>query len=251
MPNSIDDPWLHIERAKEHLQDLDAKISEFVEANPFRVTAYEDVHNATYIMRLRIPIIDLKLAVIAGESIYNLRVALDHIAWQLALTNKDRPHDRTAFPVVDENTVDKMRRFDRITRDIPGAAVDVIRTLQPYHRGSDFTESPLWKLDKLCNIGKHRVIPAQGTALEFKIPKNVDTSLISLNALKDEYIVTMPLSVKTQMQRAPLPAADIVFGSRVDGITINAEGLAKLYDFVRDEVYPTFTGFFHSDRGST
>ena len=130
MPGSLRDPLLKLNRAKEHLDVLDAKLREFSRTQPFRVTHYEDVQKALYIMRLQIPIIDPTLAIIAGDAIYNLRSALDHVAWQLALKTKARPYDRTSFPIVDKDTRENLARFKNITKDIPSAAIDEIKALQ-------------------------------------------------------------------------------------------------------------------------
>ncbi len=167
---------------------------------------------------------------------------LYNITWQLALTKTSRPYDRTAFPIVDEDTPQKMKTFDRITQDIPTEAVDEIKSFQPYQRGEAFKYDNLWKLDKLCNIDKHRVIPAQGTSLDLKIPRGVRP--IAFNRLDDAYIVTMPISVKAKMKLAPPPIFDILLGSEVDGLIISIWELPKIYEFVRDTVIPRFSRFF-------
>ena len=241
MKPSLKNPKLKLERAKEHLEILDVKVREFFDAKPFSITTYEDVQNALYVMRIKIPIIDIKLAIIAGDAVDNLRSALDHIAWQLALTKTSRPHDRTAFPIIDINTPEKMRRFDNVTGDIPPAAVNEIKTLQPYLRGPTYKADLLWKLDKLCNINKHRVIPAHGTALDIKFPKGIKPIVSTLN---DEYIMAVPIALKTQMQLAPPPTTYIFLGSEVDGLVISINELSQIYKFVSDDVFPRFTSFF-------
>ena len=242
MTPSLKNPKLKFKRAEEHLNVLNAKMDEFVKSKPPQITAQEDVKKGLYILRLKIPIIDPKLGVIAGDAIHNLRSALDHIAWQLALTTTDRPYKRTCFPIVEEDTRENMSRFADVTRDIPPGAVDEIKALQPYHRGAAFKDDWLWKLDTLCNIDKHRVIPAHGTALDFKIPKGVEP--IHYGALNDTYIVSMPISVKAQMKLAPPPTFDILFGSQVDGLVISFVELYNINTFIRDSIVPRFTGFF-------
>src|SRR4051812_15728053 len=41
----------------------------------------------------------LRLGVLMGEFIHNLRSALDHLVWQLALTTTDSPSDRLQFSI--------------------------------------------------------------------------------------------------------------------------------------------------------
>jgi hypothetical protein len=238
---SLKNPELKVERAKEHLDVLNVKLREFTETEPFSITTEENLQKSLYIMRLHIPTIDPKLAILAADAVYNLRSALDHIAWQLALTIKTRPYVHTAFPIIDVNKPEKMRKFDMITKDIPSIAIDEIKTFQPYLRGTDYKGDLLWKLDKLCNIDKHRIIPAQGTALNFKIPEGIKPRIGTMN---DDYIVAMPIAVKAQMQFAPPFTTDILFGSEVDGLVISVGELSKIYDYVRDDVIPRFLRFF-------
>lgn len=242
MAPSLKNPKLRVERAKEHLDVLYIKTREFLDAKPFKISKYEDIQHSLYVMKIHMTVIDLKLAIIAGDAIDNLRAALDHIAWQLALMNVKKPHARTSFPIIDKNTSENMRRFGYATRDIPADAINEIDALQPYHGGDAFKDDPLWKLDKLCNINKHRVIPAQGTALDFKIPKGIIPNIVG--SLDNGYIVTMPLAVKGKMEFAPTPIGDILLGSEVDGLSISIWELYKIYDFIRDSVFPRFTRFF-------
>jgi hypothetical protein len=241
MKPSLKNPKLKVERAKEHLDILNIEMNKFIDMKPPHVSAQEDIKNALYILRIQIPIIDPKLGIIAGDAIYSLRSALDHIAWQLALTTTDRPHNRTTFPIVDKDTPEKMQTFGNITRDIPADAVNEIKVLQPYLRGASYKDDLLWKLNKLCNIDKHRVIPAHGTAFDFKVPKGIK---LGYGRLNDTYIVTMPIAVKTKMQFAPPPTFDILFGSEVDGLVISVIELRNIYKFIRDKVFPRFASFF-------
>ncbi len=244
MKPSLKNPKLNVERAKEHLEVLDTALVKIQDLKPFRVTHYENPEHTHYVISSQIPIIDLRLAILAGDAIYSLRSALDHIAWQLALTTKDRPFDRTEFPIVGEDTSENMRRFKRVTQDIPVSAVNEIKALQPYQRGTAYKDDLLWKLDKLCNIDKHRVIPAQGTAIDFKLPKSLKSSDCVFGTLDDAHIVAVPIAFKAEMQLAPPPTPDILLGSEVDELVVSIRELAKIYKYVRDSVIPRFACFF-------
>ncbi len=241
---SLKNPLLKVERAKEHLDILDVELAKFQDSKPFRVSYKEYPQKKLYIMNCQIPIIDSRLAIIASDAVYNLRSALDHIAWQLALTTTKSPLVRTCFPIIDKNTSEKMGTFKSITRDIPIDAINEINFLQPYHRGTSYKDDFLWKLDKLCNIDKHRVIPAHGTAIDFKIPKSIKAEDLTFGELDNAYVVSMPISYKAQMQFQPKPIPDIVLGSEVDGLVISIKELPKIYQYIRDSVLPRFTGFF-------
>jgi hypothetical protein len=77
----IDDVDARLERAKENITNLASEIKELLQdgcderAIPARFTA------------------------LAGESIYLMRSALDHVAWHLVMAAGGEPGPRTAFPV--------------------------------------------------------------------------------------------------------------------------------------------------------
>lgn len=240
-PPSLRYPRLKVERAKEHLDELDDKLKEFIKTNPVKYRVTEDIPNGLYMMAFRIPIIDPRLAVVAGDVAYNLRASLDHIAWQLALMNREQPYDRTAFPLIAKDGSDALRTFRSFTQDIPGDAAEVIKRFQPYRRGDQYQDDLLWKLDRLCNIDKHRIIPAHGIAVDFKIPPGVKPKVTHV---ADTVIVLMPLTVKEAMKNTPPPTTEVVFGSQADNISIGQHELSRIYDYVSGIVLPQFERFF-------
>ena len=48
------------------------------------------------------------------------------------------------------------RSFNSAVEGVPSAAIDEIRRLQPARLGTDFRLDPLWQLNELSNIAKHR-----------------------------------------------------------------------------------------------
>jgi hypothetical protein len=77
---------LKIERAKEHIRDLDAAIGDFLRDEPYRLGAKphpvaEIKHTTLYVAEVK-PITS-RLSLLIGDAIHNLRSALDHLAWQL------------------------------------------------------------------------------------------------------------------------------------------------------------------------
>lgn len=104
-----------------------------------------------------------ELGLILGDAIHNIRTALDHTVWALVESNPNRPADApgsfTMFPICDTARGYKVqlskRRVDGV---IPNAAA-IIDKAQPYHRrdaGRDYRRHPLWVLNALENIDKHR-----------------------------------------------------------------------------------------------
>lgn len=160
-----------LKRAKSHISNLNMEISRFCASNPYTVRIQEDTDEATgdIVGRLisernrEVPAADPQWILIASETIYHLRSALDHLIYQLVILNgqekkiiNSRKHQ---FPIFD-----KKEDYDKISsRMIDGislAASDLIKSEQPYARSPHAPRSDfLWILQDLNNTDKHRVIP--------------------------------------------------------------------------------------------
>lgn len=117
----------------------------------------------------QIPISPLSLAI--GDIIQNIRSSLDHVAYSLASAYTQPLQDQSAhnsqFPIIgDENRRGVAGQGPTIfqqnaTRSlscVDPAARSFIEGVQPYHRGSNFKKHPLWQLQYLSNVDKHRVL---------------------------------------------------------------------------------------------
>lgn len=104
------------------------------------------------------------IGLLVGDCVHNLRSALDHIVYALIWTNPARagalPSEKAMFPICDTrlgyaHQVNKLKRID----GVPDGVAALIDTLQPCHareKGLDHTLHPLWVLNRLENIDKHR-----------------------------------------------------------------------------------------------
>lgn len=153
-----------VTRAHANLKSLDDEIAAFFnsyrhpiggqyEPELAQITLYALGHDD-------IPVIAWGLRI--GECLHNLRSALDHVAWQFALSHLDRePTEEEArkiqFPL--EDTPDRfntaaVRKFVAIEH------VAYMDVFQPYHEGDGAKRHKLSILRRLSNMDKHRVVPA-------------------------------------------------------------------------------------------
>ncbi len=235
----LDGPRLKVERATEHLHALDEELGTFYDSEPVSITAGFDAKNGRNIYRLEVKLPPpLRLGLTAADAVYNLRSALDLLAWQLVLLTTNTPFKRTEFPICKDGTIDNLKRMATITKSIPDGARDIIDSLQPYHRGSTAELHPLWILDALCNLSKHRVIPTRATVGTLKVPAIPG---IIEQQLNDRTIV---VSVPGQQDFKPRAGAGVTFGDRSSGMSVHSTDLGNIHNFVRDDVIPRFTGFF-------
>jgi hypothetical protein len=106
----------------------------------------------------------VEISILAGEMIYQMRSALDHLAFELIKRN---PNVATIDPEWEEHTQFPLRtrrhkrgiaRKSDFSRDLPGisdAAFAIIESMQPYH-GVGAVNNALRFLGCLSNIDKHR-----------------------------------------------------------------------------------------------
>jgi len=164
---------LKLDRALKHLGELHAATQAFVEREPCAVMFECDVKPREHVFRLRVfeqppPAI----GTIAADCIHNLRQALDHIAYRLAVfVGGDPPpnEDTAAFPIYSWRkkakavVLDDDRLAAKIGRPsgVPADLRAVLEDLQPYNRPD---AKRLLVLEQMDNIAKHRFLPVTVTS---------------------------------------------------------------------------------------
>lgn len=162
-----------LRRADEHRQLLAAEIAAFVATPPYRITESSDgdVHTLVAEVQLVPPV---RFAVVLGDLLYNLRSALDHMAWQFALVGSPAPDWRTAFPIYDDA---KAFRSGARIRDVPPDAARLIEAMQPYQEEYEVLSwlgRELVPLRNMSNRDKHQTLHIVTALVE---PKYVETSM--------------------------------------------------------------------------
>jgi hypothetical protein len=154
-----------VERAKKHISDLEVGIQAFRDSQPYTIEIKPNPktgENVHYISSIReIPSV---IAVTTGDILYNLRAALDHLAYQLAWVKGTRDKGilgRTYFPIFDSAKKYKTGKSGKV-EGLSQAAIDAIDATEPYKGGND----TLWQLHRLNIIDKHRIILAVANILE-------------------------------------------------------------------------------------
>lgn len=158
--NRIDQVWLKVERAKQHIMDLKERVCIYRESKPYGIGTKpheiaEIKHTTLYIASIRPIPNDFPL--IIGDAVHNLRSSLDHLAWQLVSAGGGAPDKHTYFPIcygpqgsqqyasaIGSGEIKMMR---------PGAE-KLIGAIQPYKTGDD----TLWRINELDRIDKHRLV---------------------------------------------------------------------------------------------
>jgi hypothetical protein len=151
-----------LERAEEKLRELQSWIDKYFAAIPYKVAVRvnSDTRPEYYIVdALDVP---LEIILLAGEIIQNLRSALDHLAYSAFKhnpANYSKEGINIYFPIED----DEEKYIQKKTRKTEGIPIDIIAkfdSFKPYKEGN----ITLWKLNKLNNVDKHRLLIAVGSS---------------------------------------------------------------------------------------
>jgi len=153
--------------ARANAEQLDALLRPFVEAAQRSIerTPSENPFEVVYKIA-NVPWIDPAWSAIFGQGIYNIRSALDHLAWQLVLLDGQEPTKATQFPLLDTN---RDKSGHKVPVDIaPGIKrpdiLAAVESMQPYHGGGRWGDQ-LGVVAELSGIDKHRLPIAVSTML--------------------------------------------------------------------------------------
>jgi hypothetical protein len=165
---------LKLNRAKERFDTLSQAIKDFIADEDSYSIALEQHGQGRATFRVS----DVKRpppewGLLIGECVHQYRSALDHLVFQLVLSNRRgylpaRVVKRSEFPIFNSGPRFRGRRNRKgepssgsgraKIQDIPKEARAAIERLQPYHRRKNPEARSLWQLHELANVDKHRLL---------------------------------------------------------------------------------------------
>ncbi|HXG23244.1 MAG TPA: hypothetical protein VNJ09_01720 [Chthonomonadales bacterium] len=200
-------------RADEHLQVLNGEIANFLRTHPYEVVRQQNVPrgylSAKVAYRHAPPD---RLLMLIGDVLYNLRSALDHLAWSLAGTHADIHTefpifmDSSKFSAIEKNGIPKHGSGLKKMHDMPAPAQTIIESLQPYNRPHRLPQEiePLWLLHKLGIEDKHHTLNLVAAGVDLHVD-------VSTSTKHPAYGLTgrtgyLPLKDGAEIYCIPLPA---------------------------------------------
>lgn len=248
MDMKVPGPALKMQRAVKHLHDTEQLISDYLQSSPYHIEVQTDQQSSAYVVTTTHTPPPDAIALSFGDFLNNLRSALDHLARMLVQQNGGIPVDGpggTTFPIT--------RNAKEDLTNIKGGATtpqrEILHRVQPHQMGSDYEKHPLWKLNELNNIDKHRmlhVVNLVGYSNVAFFPR--ESQNIEIGPTKNRY----PLSLHTTVpQRIDVAKEDLYTEAKAAGMHTTTVRLApdefcggqhvwtlchELYDFVRNEV---------------
>ncbi len=160
-----------IDRAQHHFLDLHERVKIVLEAPdgktlpvPYEYELEGQFRQYLTIKRAKGEPLDPTLPLIVGDCIHNLRSALDHLVYQLAILNGcgAKGARNTLFPVCISpgDFADIAKR--KVAPFVSSAALAEIEDVQPYRTTNMPDTAPLWHLAQIDNTDKHRVLVVLG-----------------------------------------------------------------------------------------
>jgi hypothetical protein len=152
-----------IDWAEKHAQTVKDKVRPWMDSRPYRVTQKRNVECTRHslIARLQGPEPPLReWTLIVGDCIYNLRCALDHLVYAIAVheSGQEPPlkGDDLMFPIADspERFAKAVWRISSLSDPVRAA----IEGVQPYHRPQIILPPLLSVLRELNNADKHKLL---------------------------------------------------------------------------------------------
>lgn len=201
-----------LKRAEKRLQELQIWIDKYFAAVPYKVAVRinADRRPEYYVVdALEVP---QEIILLAGEITQNLRSALDHLAYSAFKHNQDNQLKEGAhiyFPIED-NEEKYIQTKIRKTEGIPADIVAKFDSFKPYKEGN----ITLWKLNKLNNIDKHRLLIAVGSSYgSINIAPTIWETMRSVVPEKMPQIEEMlpALFIRPADKLLPLKTGDVLF----------------------------------------
>lgn len=242
-------------RAQKHFDALQADIDDWL-SHPKHYTVTEETkfESALHIIKIEIGPVWDTIPMLLSEFVHCLRSSLDNLAWELAhlrlppldrFTNgighfAEKQEKIIQFPIFrDDNSTYADRR-----RLFPSAVAEIFDTLQPHLRGDAYRDDPLWQLNELWTMDKHRGIPMNSNALQLSSPGTEWQRFVHYLQYHVEVRFPILLFFTSEVEFKPTVTVEVLFGEYMGEFSVTREGLSEINNFVRTNVIPRFTGFF-------
>lgn len=149
--------WLKIERAKKHLRDLEAAVAAFRATDPYHIIKHIDPNTGERVAVRKIKTHPpAEWGLLIGDSVHNLRTALDYLICEAVTLNGNEVKTRHGFPLGHPRRKIK----DAMENKVGGAgqnAINLVQSMETYRGGNEL----FMALRALDIMDKHTmIIPA-------------------------------------------------------------------------------------------
>lgn len=238
---NFDSPHAKLNRAIEQADALDRTLSPLS-----NLASYKTVDNETgeQIYRLDdVPPIPDSLNLVIGEILYNFRCSLDHLIWQLVLSENNIPNYQNEFPIFDNVSKYEAKKPSKL-RGLSNPIISIIDSLQPcYSTGDNDYWKWLWYLQVLNNVDKHRHLLVTRRTLGKRLrvsgtdPQLTGTTGTFLAVPVEKGAVFF--RTKSRLEMDVKPTINIVFGNPPSGIRKDLP-ITNIFGLIKASVLTVF-----------
>jgi hypothetical protein len=159
MVDIFESPKRMLNRGKHHIADLAVQINSFVQDKPWSRVVEADVDGVTELHKIKFTErLSEDIPHIVFDAANNLRSALDQAAFQIGVHHTGTAAPKSAKFPMGPTEGDMLNNLAGGGKDLPPEIQAIFRGFKPYKGGND----PLWALNELCNIPKHKmIVPVQ------------------------------------------------------------------------------------------
>jgi hypothetical protein len=156
LPDQLSSVGAKIQRSTQHFKTLNREITEYLDSGAYEAVHSFDQKERLHTFRLEVRHeLPMQIRLLTGEVLFQLRSALDNLAWQLALLSGQAPSEYTEFPIFSSRAA-YVKKKKRKIGSMPVEAQAIVDEVQPYHANRPEDEA-LWVLHRLTNEDKHRL----------------------------------------------------------------------------------------------
>jgi len=157
----FDSPKRRLLRAKQHIRDLDLRISKFFKKQPHKGVVERDASGLNEIHKVRLTkSIPSQFADRAAEVVEALRSALDQTGYAVAVLAGAIEPKSAYFPIA-EKAADLENVIKGRCKDLPPDIISLFRSFNPHKGGND----TIWALNRACTVAKHRTLIRVGMSV--------------------------------------------------------------------------------------
>ena len=159
MPQLFWEARSKVERAEEHINDLNRTISEFIDTPNYVAFLERDVTSSHNLLKVRATkVLPARFNFVLGDAIHNLRTSLDYAMNEIELLTVGERTTYTKFPIFETAHTFKAAINGGLKEKAPKQVIECIEDfVQPYRRGNG---EPLWCLHLLDIRDKHQLLIA-------------------------------------------------------------------------------------------
>jgi hypothetical protein len=209
MVSGIESAKLKIARATEHLSTLNQVISSAASGDSLEIVRDADGKETVHFQGEVPP----EISILAGEIVYQIRSAIDHLALELVKLNPGgitlpaNWEESCCFPLWLKipKKVPTYNCFEHILPGITRTAFAFIESVQPYHNGPGI-HNVMRLIAQLSNVDKHRhlnvTIPKVAVHLSMTVKGTIEYDITVGGLKQSSQIVTEPIPEDaTEVQR--------------------------------------------------